>query len=201
MTELALLTFDQLLERYFADPLAEAELVRRYGARVGVLVADLTRMTRRTDEHGIAYALAVAHAAARAMAPAIAAHGGTVVKKVADTAFAVFPTAADVLGAALDAQRAMRAFAPPGGDHVHACLGLGYGDVLLVPGVDVFGAEVNRAFVLGEDVARGGEVLATRAFLAAAGALPDGVGAFEGPEDRAVEAGFPFHVIRDYRDA
>lgn len=200
MTELALLSFEQLLERYFADPLAEMELVRRYGARAGILVVDLTRMTRRTDEHGIAYALAVAHAAARAMAPAIAAHGGNVVKQVADTAFAAFPTPADVLGAALDAQRAMKGFAPGGGDHVHACMGLGYGDVLLVPGADVFGAEVNRAFVLGEDVAHGGEVLATRAFLDALGGLPDGVGAFEAPEDRATEAGFPFHVLRDYRE-
>jgi class 3 adenylate cyclase len=84
-------------------------------------------------------------------------------------------------------------------DHIRACVGLGFGEVLLVPGTDLYGPEVNRAFVLGEDVANGGELLVTEAFLAALGGLPDGIGAHRAPADREAEAGFGFHVLRDHR--
>lgn len=219
MTDLAFLTFDELLAHYFDRPGVEAELARRYATTAGVLVIDLTGMTARTDARGIGYALALAAAAQRAMAPALAGHGGVQVKQVADTVFHVFDDPRHALLAALDAQRALAAFAVtrrlathvPDADvvtlHEHAaphelvraCIGLGWGDALFIPGRDVFGPEVNRAFVLGEDVARGGEVLATDAFLAAAGELPVGVGAFRAPSDRVEEVGFPFHVLADYR--
>ena len=55
------------------------------------------------------------------------------------------------------------------------------------------------AFVLGEDVAKGGETLCTPAFLEALGGVPNGVGAYRAPEEREEESGFPFHVISDYR--
>ena len=43
------------------------------------------------------------------------------------------------------------------------CIGLGYGQVLRVD-ADVWGAEVNTASKLGEEMAAGGEVLVTAAF-------------------------------------
>jgi hypothetical protein len=54
--------------------------------------------------------------------------------------------------------------------------------------------------VLGEDIARHRELLCTEAFLAAIEPLPEGVGAYRGPQDREKEAGFPFVVLSDYRD-
>lgn len=208
MTELSFLTFDQLLEAYFARPGVDAELHRRYGTVAAVLVVDFTEMVARTDAHGITYALALAAAASRAMAPALAGHGGVAVKSVADTTFLVFDDPTRALLAALDAHRALDAFNAGRTGHVgHAdrtdpirgCIGLGYGDALVLPGRDLFGPEVNRAFVLGEDVARGGEVLATDALMRAVGTLPAGIGAFRGPGDREQLAGFPFHVLGDYR--
>jgi class 3 adenylate cyclase len=210
MTDLAFLTFDQLLEQFFARPGVEAELLRRYGSRAAILVTDFTEMAARTDTHGIGYALALAAAAERAMRPAVAARGGSVVKQVADTLFAVFDTPEAALFAALDAQRALAGFNagrighvghPDRNEPIRACMGLGWGDTWVVPGRDVFGAEVNRAFVLGEDVAYGGEILATEAFLHGVGALPGGVGAFRAPGEREADAGFGFHVLADYRDA
>lgn len=189
------LDFEGLLERALHDPDAEAELHRRHGTRAAVLVADFTGMGRRTGERGIVHALALARAAERAMALP-----GTRVKRVADTVFHVYDTPAEALLAALDAGRRLAAFNRARADHIHACVGLGWGDVLLLPGEDVYGDEVTRAFVLGEDVARGGEVLATDAFLGAIGALPAGVGAFRAPEDRESHAGFGFHVLADHRD-
>ncbi|MDP2314960.1 MAG: hypothetical protein Q8P41_18820 [Pseudomonadota bacterium] len=212
MSDLSFLTFDQLLEAWFDRPGVEEELERRYGTVAAVLVTDFTEMVKRTNTHGIGYSLALAAAAQRAMAPALAAQGGVHVKQVADTSFVIFDSAHRALLAALDAQRALAAFndtrgargGRPRDDHGHVdtirgCMGIGFGAALLIPGRDVFGAEVNRAFVLGEDVGRGGEVLATEAFLQGVGVLPPGVGAFRGPADREAEAGFAFHVLGDYR--
>ena len=197
MAELGFLSFEELLATFFEHPDAEAEIVRRYSTRAAVLVMDFTAMGRRTDERGIVFALALARAAERALAPAITAGEGTLVKRVADTLFVVFPGPHQALHAAFDANRRVEEFNRGRPDHIRGCIGLGWGDVILVPQVDVFGPEVNRAFVLGEDIAKGGEVLASLDFVEGLGALPDGVGAHRGPADR--EHGFGFHVLRDFR--
>ncbi|MFZ5479322.1 MAG: hypothetical protein ACOZNI_21330 [Myxococcota bacterium] len=199
MAELGFLSFEELLAQFFDRPEVEGELLRRYRTRAAVLVVDFTAMAKRTDDRGIVYALAMARAAERAMAGAFESHEGTQVKRVADTLFVVFPSAGHALNAALDAQRRLDVHNAGRHDHIRGCFGLGFGDVLLVPAVDVYGPEVNRAFVLGEDVAKGGEVLVTEAFLTALGGLPPGVGAHRGPADREEDAGFAFHVVADYR--
>jgi class 3 adenylate cyclase len=208
MRDLQLLTFDQLLEVYFDQPGVEAELARRHGATLAVLVVDFTGMVARTNAHGIGHALALAAAARRAIGPCAECAGGALVKEVADTSFYAFESPKAAVIAALDGQRALATFAqehPAARGHGHAhgalqgCMGLGYGPCLLLPGRDLFGPEVNRAFVLGEDVARPGEVLSTDALLHALGAPPEGVGVFRGPLEREQAAGFPFHVLGDYR--
>lgn len=209
MTELARLSFDQLLELYFERPEVEAELARRHGATVAVLVVDFAGMASRADARGIGYALALAAAARRALAPVLLGHGGAPVKQGPDTACFVFEDPRRALLAGLDAGLALAALAATRRSaarvdaHLHSPvrggIGLGFGDALLLPGGDVFGPEASRAFALGEDVAKGREILATEAFLRAAGALPAGVGAFRAPSDREAQAGFPFHVLADYR--
>lgn len=190
------------------DPRQEAEIVRRHGTVRSVLVCDFTGMTVRSARDGIVYALALCAAARRVLEPVLLAHGGALVTSEADTLFVLFETPARAVQAALDAQQALAAFNVGRDGHVgdgsrrdpiHASIGLGHGEMLLLPGRDVFGAEVNHAFVLGEDVARPRETLATDAFLAALGTPPDGVGVFRAPEERVAEAGFGFHVLSDYR--
>jgi len=194
MSDLAFLDFQALVERAATDPAAESEAHRRFGTVAAVLVVDFTGMVRRTDARGIVYALGRVASAQRALALA-----GTRVKRVADTLFVLYPSAEAALVDALDAVRRLHAVEHGHDDPVHPCIGLGHGECLLIPGVDVYGLEVNRAFVLGEDVAEGGEVLATPAFLAALGQLPEGVGSFAAPAECVAEAGFAFHVIRDHR--
>jgi len=199
--------FFALIDRVPHDPSADAELHARFGRTVVTLVLDFTAMVRRTDAQGIGMALAVARAATRAVLPELLDRGAQPIKSVADTLFCTFPTPVQALEAAFAASRAAAAFnaaRAPGADpdsvhHIHPCVGLGYGPALVIPGVDLYGAETNRAFVLGEDVAGAHEVLCTAAFLQALGPLPDGVGAFTAPAARAAEAGFPFSVLRDYR--
>ncbi|MCB9781184.1 MAG: adenylate/guanylate cyclase domain-containing protein [Alphaproteobacteria bacterium] len=203
-------TFDDLVAAAWSDPSAELELRRRYEQPAAILVVDYTDMVSRSDHEGIVYALSLARAAEAAMTPALRRHGGQVVKRVADTVFAVFSGPEPALLAALDAQRDLALFnAPRTGtvhdgsrnDPIHASIGLGWGPTLVVPGEDLYGAEVNRAFVLGEDVGEGREVLCSEAFARAIGAPPAGVGVHAGPAARIEEAGFPFRVFRDHREA
>jgi adenylate cyclase len=193
------LDFDALIDRSLTDPAAVVELERRHRTEAAILVIDFSGMVQRTQAGGIIYALARARAAMGAMRPAIAAHGGQVIKQVADTFFAVFPDPTSALLAALDSQKALRTFNTDSPDPIHAGIGLGWGSCLLVAGVDVYGAEVSRAFVLGEDTAQPGEVLVTEAFLSGLGEVPDGIGSFRARHDRIHTTGFHFHQVSDYR--
>lgn len=203
------LTFDSLLRQAFDRPELEAELRRRYLTRAAVLVSDFTGMVQRTDAEGIIYALALARRVEDLMEPAFLERGGEVIKRVADTVFVVFADPAAALEAALDAQARVHRFNHgrtgtlgdgSRNEPISACMGLGFGEALVIPGENLYGAEVNRAFVLGEDVARADEVLVTRAMLEALGEPPEGVGAFLAPEERREDTGFDFYVVRDYRD-
>lgn len=209
MTDVRFLQFRDLVAAALKRPEAEAEINRRYRREVAIMVCDFTGMVERTDAYGIVYALALAAAAEEAMDPTIKAHGGEVVKRVADTFFAVFASPQAALDAAFAAQAALAAFNHSRTGTIHdgsrndpiaVCVGLGWGDALIIPGADAYGDEVNRAFVLGEDTARGGEVLCSGRFLAAVQPLAAGFGAFVAPADRQAETGFPFHVLGDYRD-
>lgn len=186
----------------------ERALLERYGRTCAILALDFSGMTQRSASDGIVYALALCAAALEAITPAIVAHGGELVTMEADTIFALFDAPEPALLAALDAQRSLQAFNRTRTGHIgdgtrndpiRAAIGLGHGEVVHVPGHDVFGAEVNHAFVLGEDVATPGEVLASAAFLARLGVPPAGIGSFRAPEEREQQAGIAFHILSDYR--
>ena len=208
MTDPGFLTFDELVDRSLDDPAAAAELERRFGRPASTLVVDYTGMVHRTNEYGSIHALALARRAEQVMRPAIRSHGGEVIKRVADTWFAIFTSPSDALAGLTEAMVALEDFnrTRTGSLHdgsrnepIHACAGLGHGPALVIPGSDIYGEEVNRAFVLGEDTARAGEILATDAFLATLGTPPQGIGVHRAPGDRIASVGFPFHVISDYR--
>ena len=201
------LDFEALIDRSLDDPGAVAELERRYQTETAIAVVDFTNMLQRTEAMGIVHALAQARSALKTMQPAIQASGGQILKQVADTFIAIFPTPRQALLGALDAQARLGQRSQPrtdgcgcSDDVIQACVGLGYGASLLVPQPDIFGAEVNRAYVLGEDVAAGGEILATSAFLEALGPLPPGIGTFKANASRARKVGFHFFEVRDYRE-
>ncbi len=208
MPALTDLSPEELLDLALELPDAGAELERRFGSVRAILVVDFSAMRARTDAFGIVHALATVRAAFGAYRPAIEAQSGHEVKTVADTLFASFDTPAAALASALDGHRHLAAFnaertgnicAGEPGAPIHPRTGLGFGPVLALPG-NIYGAEVNRAFILGEDVGRDGEILASDAFAAALGSPPVGVGVHAGPHDRTEEAGFSFQVYTDYRE-
>jgi adenylate cyclase len=59
-------------------------------------------------------------------------------------------------------------------DKILLCIGIGHGRILRIGDTDVYGAQVNAASKLGEDLARAGDIFVTDALRLAAGEL-DGV--------------------------
>jgi adenylate cyclase len=139
----------------------DAEIWRRFGRTRAVLVLDMCGFSRLTMRYGITHFLAMIRRLGVLVRPVIAAAGGQVVKTEADNVFATF----DDVPAALEAGRAIQArlsaanaFLPADWD-LHASIGIGYGPLLMVGDGDLFGAEMNMASKLGEDVAGRGEIL------------------------------------------
>ena len=146
------------------DDTAEVEARIRDGFEqcLAILVLDTKGFSRSVARDGVLSFLARISHMRHACVPTIEAHGGAVVKYVADDIVAVFddPDAALVAG--------LEMLDPAFGDdpdHPFAefelSMGLGYGPVFHVPGTDLWGDQMNRAFKLGEDTADAGELMVT----------------------------------------
>lgn len=111
----------------------------------------------------------------RILREAIAASGGTEVQTEGDAFFAVFPSAAGALRAAVQAQRGLASHAWPDGDVIRARIGLHTGEGILSDG-NYVGLDVHRAARIAA-VGHGGQVLIsdTTRVLAESG-LPADVG-------------------------
>jgi predicted ATPase/class 3 adenylate cyclase len=141
---------------------------------VTFLFTDIEGSTRLLTALGDAYPpLLAAHA--EILRAAITAHRGTEVNTEGDAFFAVFPSAVDAVGAAVQAQRDLADTAWPDKASVRVRMGLHSGEGRL-GGDDYVGLDVHRAARIA-GAGYGGQVLlsdATRALIAHD--LPDGVG-------------------------
>jgi adenylate cyclase len=151
-------------------PKIDREIRARFQERHAVMVLDMCGFSRLTLQHGIVHFLAMIRRMHSMVRPIIAGAKGRVVKTDADNVFAVFPDVPDALAAAArighDLSRA-NAVLPQDWD-LHVSMGIGYGELLMVGADDFYGAELNLASKLGEDVAGPGEVLLTDAARARA---------------------------------
>jgi adenylate cyclase len=141
----------------------DAEIRGLFERRVAILVLDMCGFSRRTLEHGIIAYLALIAQMEIVARPAVEGNGGEVIKQEADNLFAVFESPRDAVEAALDIYRGFEAAnsGTPEERHLHGCIGIGYGDTLVLSGEDLFGAEMNLASKLGEDLAAQSEILIT----------------------------------------
>jgi class 3 adenylate cyclase len=168
--------FDEMLARYAeADAEARELLLKRFwdtfGRRCAVFVSDLSGFSRLTERYSIIHFLSMIRQCRRLLFPMIKEGGGWPIKATADNMYAGFPDAATAIETSIAMQRRLvehnRDRDPD--EQIGLCVGVGYGDILLIEGHDFFGHELNLAFKLGEDVAEAGEILVTRAALEAAG--------------------------------
>ena len=161
------------LEKLIAERLEPAanrdEIDRRiwdlFGEEWCVLSTDLAGFSRRVAEFGIIHFLQTIHESERILVPVIEAHDGILLKVDGDSFLVIFRNIDKALHAAVEMQKTTQRYnqGKTREEHVLLCIGLGFGRVLRIGDADVFGAQVNAASKLGEDIAKAHEILVTRA--------------------------------------
>lgn len=149
---------------------------RLFGETWAVLYTDLSGFSRNVAEFGIVHFLQTIYESHRILVPIIERGNGILLKTEGDSLIVMFRHVNDAIRCALSMQAATRDYNAmrPDEEKVLLCAGIGFGEMLRIGDTDVFGAEVNAACKLGEDIAKSGEILMTGAALAAA-RLPQGV--------------------------
>jgi class 3 adenylate cyclase len=153
-----------------AQPNADTAAIDRriwdlFGERWAVMFTDLSGFSRRVAEFGITHFLQVIHEHRLLLYPTIEAHDGIVISAHADSLLVMFRRPTTALRCSIEMQRQCELVnqrrRPE--EQILLCIGLGYGDVLRVGATELWGAEVNAASKLGEDIAKSGEILVTGA--------------------------------------
>jgi adenylate cyclase len=165
--------FSALLDTLIAAPkerrpAVEQMILDTFQCRKAVLALDMSGFTLSVRRDGILAYLCQIRRMHKITRPIVHTYRGEVVKNEADNLLAVFDDVADAVAAGL---AMVRGAVTEGHSPVLAfSVGIDVGDILLIHEQDCFGDAVNLAYKLGEDIARPGEVLVTRAAREALGA-------------------------------
>jgi class 3 adenylate cyclase len=152
----------------------DARIWDTFGETWAVLFTDLSGFSRAVAEFGIIHFMQVIYESQRIFAPCIDAHDGVVLKTEGDSMLVLFRHPRKAVDCAIAMQclaRDYNATKTPA-EQILLCAGIGYGRVLAIGDLDVYGAEVNAASKLGEDTARAWEILVTDSVAAALGDTP-----------------------------
>jgi len=141
----------------------DAQIQETFTETHAIFVLDMAGFSRFTMRYGIIHFLAAFQRLCAIALPLIERYQGTLVKVEADDIFAVFPDVNLALNAAIDLLKALTAVNTglPDSLDLYVSIGIGYGEVLMIAGEDMFGNEMNLACKLGEDLARHNEILLT----------------------------------------
>ncbi len=147
-----------------------------------IMFTDLSGFSRGVEKFGIIHFIQTIHESERILVPIIEDHDGILLKSEGDSFLVIFRNVAKGIQAAIRMQKELVEYnkdkIPE--EKILLCVGLGYGKVLKIGDVDVFGSEVNTASKLGEDTADAGEILITQSVF-----------------DNAQDTGFQFEKISD----
>lgn len=145
-----------------AGQLSEADFYQRYHWQKSVLVLDMTGFTRTTIEQGELPALLRIVEGHQICLPVIRDGGADLIRSFADDIVALFDDPYAAVRAAFEIHDRTREFADKhDGLGVQCCIGIGFGNLLKIGPNLAQGDEMNRASKLGEDIAGGGDTLAT----------------------------------------
>lgn len=141
------------------QPQGLVEALRQRWRFVGsVLVADLAGWSALCERLTTMEALVRVNQTHRFLATMVGGHGGQVVKTSGDNLFAVFGDPAKAVACGAETLRRQADESGPGRS-MAASIGIAMGEMIVIPGQDLFGAPVNRASRLAEDVAYAGQLL------------------------------------------
>ncbi len=147
----------------------DAQMWQLFGEQWAILYTDLVGFSRKVECFGIVHFLQIIYQSRQMFEPIAAQFGGQILKEEGDSLLMIFRDPVAALQAALAMHQASENFSLDKleENRVDLCVGLGWGQVLKIDDVDVFGSEVNSACKLGEDRAKKGETLVTEAFAQA----------------------------------
>lgn len=154
-----------------------AEVDRRiwdlFGETWAVMFTDLSGFSRQVEKFGILHFLQVIHDHKAVLSPIIQAHDGILIKVEADSLIVIFRRTSSAVRCAAAMMRALEVFnrGREPETEILLCVGIGYGPILRVGDIDVYGREVNAASKLGEDTAKSGEILLTADAVRSAGEI------------------------------
>ncbi|MSQ52903.1 MAG: adenylate/guanylate cyclase domain-containing protein [Betaproteobacteria bacterium] len=136
---------------------------RLFGEKWAVLYTDLSGSSRHVAEFGIIHFLQTISESHRLLVPLIEKDNGILLKTEGDSLIVMFRHVNDAIRCAVDMQIACQHYSETreSAEKVLLCIGIGFGQMLRIGDSDVFGAEVNSACKLGEDIAKAHEILIT----------------------------------------
>lgn len=165
----------KLVAQRLAPGADKQEIDRRiwdlFGEEWAIMVTDLTGFSRGVAEFGIVHFLQTIYESERLLVPIVEENDGILLKAEGDSYLIIFRNPTKAIRAALEMQQALRTYneSRDAIDQVLLGVGLGFGKVLRIGDADVFGLEVNAAYVLGEDTAHSYEILVTDSVRRATG--------------------------------
>lgn len=136
-----------------------------FGEELTIMFTDLSGFSRNVEQFGIIHFLQTIFESERILMPIIEEYDGILLKSEGDSLLVVFKNVEKALQCAISMQNATQKYniAQLEEEKILLCIGLGFGKVLKIGDSDVFGAEVNAASKLGEDIAKAYEILITHA--------------------------------------
>ena len=175
--------WDLMADRVAATGNAEAiaEIDRRvwdlFGETWAIMFTYLSGFSRQVEAFGILHFLQIIHEHKQLLDPVVARHDGILIKQEADSLLLIFRRASSALRCGIEMQHALQEVnkARPPETQVLLCLGIGYGPILRIGDIDVYGNQVNAASKLGEDTAKANEILITKAARDALDDIADSV--------------------------
>lgn len=158
---------EKLIEQRLKPGANKEEIDQRiwdlFGEEWCVMFTDLSGFSRGVEKFGIIHFLQTIHESERVLLPIVEDHDGILLKVEGDSFMAIFRRPGKGLSAAIAMQNALKEhnIDKVEEEKVLLCVGLGFGHMLRIGDADVFGAEVNAASKLGEDMAEAEEILIT----------------------------------------
>jgi class 3 adenylate cyclase len=144
--------------------MTEDEFKSKYLTKAAILCLDMTGLTEAAMERGELYSFFRILDVQKVCGPIFYQCNARLIHAFADNFTVLFDDPNDTLIAAFEVQRRIQFFNRSelgGEDSAQCCIGIGYGEVYAI-GIDqAMGDEMNRASKLGEDIARGTEILIT----------------------------------------
>jgi adenylate cyclase len=134
-----------------------------FGEEWAIMFTDLSGFSRKVARFGIIHFLQTIHESKRILGPLIEKFDGILLKIEGDSFIVIFRNPVKAFTCAVSMHEALRKYnrTIPEEERVLLCVGLGFGKVLRIGETDVFGAEVNAASRLGEDVAKSYQIYVT----------------------------------------